>query len=385
MAMTEATPLRIIKGPYLQAPTRTAMTVMWETNRPCVGQVTWCETQRVSHGLNGRGLTLTDTAREARTAGAADIHTVQLTSLQPHSDYHYVVQCTDVSSGTTVSTDELPLRTAPDPGTPFSFAVTSETGGFGSDAYNHAIFAQIQRYRPDLLLLVGDAVARGSRYGDWERYLFGPGRDLLAHTPFYLCPGNHEENSEWMYRFCANPPPGNYYAFNYGDVQFVALDSTAVEQLQPGGIQHAFLEQSLAASRARWRIVFFHYPPYVSGDYQVDEMRALAPVLELHGVDLVFNSHTIVYERSHPIRAGRLAAAGGVVYVVAGGAGQMPQWWHHKRAWHTAQALAVPHFVQVVVAGSALELNAIDLEGRHFDQLRLEKHGADADDAPAPC
>ena len=122
-----------------------------------------------------------------------------------------------------------------------------------------------------------------------------------------------------------------------------------------------------------WKIVFFHYPPYVSGDYQVDQMRALCPILEEHGVDLVFNSHTIVYERSHPLKNGRLDQESGTIYIVAGGAGAKQEWFHHKRAWHTAQALAVPHFVQVVVVGHKLEVRAIDEEGRLFDTLELSK------------
>lgn len=44
-----------------------------------------------------------------------------------------------------------------------------------------------------------------------------------------------------------------------------------------------------------------------------------------------------------------------------------------KRAWHTAQAQALPHFVQVVVAGPTLELRTIDVRGRLFDTLQLRK------------
>jgi len=95
--------------------------------------------------------------------------------------------------------------------------------------------------------------------------------------------------------------------------------------------------------------------------------------LEQYGVDMVFTSHTIVYERSHPIKAGAVDFETGVVYVVAGGAGMEPHWFHHKRAWHTAQALAIPHFVQVAIAEGRLELRAIDHEGRLFDTLVLHK------------
>jgi hypothetical protein len=102
-------------------------------------------------------------------------------------------------------------------------------------------------------------------------------------------------------------------------------------------------------------------------------MRELCPIFEENGVDVVFNSHTIVYERSHPLRNGKVNLESGVTYVVAGGAGAKPEWFHHKRAWHTAQALAEPHFVQVVIAENVLELRAIDTSGRPFDAITLKK------------
>jgi hypothetical protein len=51
----------------------------------------------------------------------------------------------------------------------------------------------------------------------------------------------------------------------------------------------------------------------------------------------------------------------------------MPTWFHHKREWHTAQALAIPHFVQVVVTADQMTLKAIDAEGRLFDTFDLRK------------
>jgi hypothetical protein len=102
-------------------------------------------------------------------------------------------------------------------------------------------------------------------------------------------------------------------------------------------------------------------------------MRELSPDLEAGGVDLVFSSHTIVYERSHPLRADRLDEEGGIVYIVAGGAGAKPDWFRAKGAWHTAQALAVPHFVHVSVGGGTMELKAVDVDGRVFDGCVLHK------------
>jgi 3',5'-cyclic AMP phosphodiesterase CpdA len=234
-------------------------------------------------------------------------------------------------------------------------------------------------------MVVGDAVCHGTRYEDWNRFFFHPAKDVLATTPFYLVPGNHEENAHWFYDLVAYPDPKNYYAFEYGNTQFIGLDSTAIveytegkprlieDSFVPGAPQYDLLVRTLEASNATWKIVFFHYPPYVSADYQVDEMRVLCPVMEKYGVDVVFNSHTIVYERSHPVRNNALDLKTGITYVVAGGAGARQQWFHHKRAWHTAHAIASPHFVQVSIAGNRIELQAIDYQGHLFDMAIIEK------------
>ena len=56
-----------------------------------------------------------------------------------------------------------------------------------------------------------------------------------------------------------------------------------------------------------------------------------------------------------------------------GGAGSMQSWFHPHRSFHTAEAVAVPYFVEVSIAGKYLELKAIDEGGRVFDTLVLSK------------
>lgn len=371
--------LEIVKGPYLQWPEPGAMTIMWETSAESDSTVTVWRTVR-----GHRGLRKDEDSRESLDdTRPCCIHSMTLRGLSPETTYTYRVRSRD-AQGELVESPEHPLKTAPYLQTPFSFAVTSETGGFGNDAINRRVFRRIRQCRPDFLLVVGDAVGDGREYGDWERYFFGPGRELFNDTPFFLCPGNHEENADWFYRFVGYPEPKNFYSFKYGNALFVALDSTRLvdygeagprrnRELDPGSAQCEFLINELRSSEAAWKIVFFHYPPYVSGDYQVDPLRELCPVFEAHGVDLVFNSHTIVYERSHPLRANEIDLDAGITYIVAGGAGAAPQWFNPKRAWHTAQSLAVPHFVHVVIAGPTLELRAVDQRGCPFDALQLSK------------
>lgn len=103
----------------------------------------------------------------------------------------------------------------------------------------------------------------------------------------------------------------------------------------PGNEQFDFFVRDLQTTSATWKIVYFHYPPFVSGGYQVEDLRELCPIMEQYGVDLVINSHTIVYERSHPICDGKVDFANGIVY--------------------------------------SLELQAIDEHGRLFDKFCLYK------------
>ena len=111
-------------------------------------------------------------------------------------------------------------------------------------------------------------------------------------------------------------------------------------------------------------------------------------MLEKYAVDLVFNSHSVVYERSYPIRNNAIVdpsasasgggdddgdgAGQGIVYIVAG-ARERPDWFHPRRAWHTAHSLATPHFVNVAVGGGRIEIKAIDQDGRVFDSHVLYK------------
>ncbi|MEF3303075.1 metallophosphoesterase family protein [Paenibacillus sp. GYB003] len=378
--------LSIVKGPYLQRPAETGMTFMWETSEPASSRVNVFAAERIHSGHQGNYKT---PERLVRTAGSDDdrtIHRIDMDGLEPATAYFYTV-ISENARGKTESGPH-PFKTAVRKGEPFCFAVTSETGGYSgfdqtNGIINRNLFGQMQNYRPDLALFIGDMVNDGRQYDDWSAYLFNPGRGLLWNTPFYSCLGNHECNASWYYDFFAYDPPKNYYSFDYGDVHFVCLDSTdfvkrehypnAAGTICEGNPQYDFLVRDLQAASAKWNIVYFHYPPYVSGGYQVEDLRQLCPVLERHGVDLVFNSHTIVYERSHPLRDGRVDMENGIVYVVAGGAGAMPDWLLPKREWHTSQSLAVPHFVQVSVVSDRLELRAIDVEGRLFDTLQIRK------------
>jgi 3',5'-cyclic AMP phosphodiesterase CpdA len=172
-----------------------------------------------------------------------------------------------------------------------------------------------------------------------------------------------------------------FYSFDVGEAHFVALDTNG--DLTPPSVQLDWLAADLAAhADARWRFVFFHHPPYSSGrtDIDPDLRQSLVPILEQHGVDLVFSGHDHIYHRSYPMAAGAVVDAAqdpdyadpaGPVYIVSGGGGKSlhsstPQPF-------TAFTEVVFHFVVVDVMGPSLTLRAIRRDGTEMDRMTITK------------
>ena len=116
----------------------------------------------------------------------------------------------------------------------------------------------------------------------------------------------------------------------------------------------------------------FHYPPYTSSIFDVPQLQVLAPIFEKYGVDVVFNSHAIVYDRSHPVKGGKVAKDG-VRYILVGGYGDLDDWFREKQNGLSAKICARPNYVHVAITPWRFELQAFDYEGKLFDTLTLEK------------
>ena len=67
----------------------------------------------------------------------------------------------------------------------------------------------------------------------------------------------------------------------------------------------------LDSTNQLWKIVVFHQPAFTSGDATLlnSQMRAVAKILEDHGVNIVFNGHDHNYQRTLPLRATSQTAA----------------------------------------------------------------------------
>jgi len=107
------------------------------------------------------------------------------------------------------------------------------------------------------------------------------------------------------FRACAGDrfPRMANYAFDCGDAHFLCLDSNLYLDPTDAALQ-AWIAADLASTDARWKIVVFHHPAFNVGanHYTHQQMRALVPLLEKHGVDLVLSGHEHTYQRTRPLR-----------------------------------------------------------------------------------
>jgi hypothetical protein len=118
------------------------------------------------------------------------------------------------------------------------------------------------------------------------------------------------------------------YSFDSGNAHFLFLDANphlfnAVLDGAPvyGAAPDAFpsypsilrkwIIDDLDSSDQPWKVVVFHQPAFSSGlaTLRNSQMRAVAKVLEDHGVNLVFNGHEHNYQRTLPLRATDTTAA----------------------------------------------------------------------------
>ncbi|MDJ0975052.1 MAG: metallophosphoesterase family protein [Planctomycetota bacterium] len=353
-------------APYVQHVTTTAATVLWETDGPTRARLRYGPRTPLEH--------------EIELATPKRLHEVRITGLAPGTRCFYQVEHVD-RFRRTVRTPVYSFCTAPEPDSPFAFAVVGDTQDQPSKW--RRVADRIWGERPSFVLHVGDIVGHGPTHAEWVHEYFEPARTLLAHVPVFAVLGNHEEDADHYYRYMANPAPEHRYRARWGDVELFLLDSN--RDCTKGSEQHRWLDAALADSTARWKVCAFHHPVWTSdlddygkahlecaasGDVRV---RDLIPVFERHDVDLVFYGHAHCYERTWPLREGRVDEARGVTYVQTGGGGGYLERVSPNRSWFTAKLRRAHHYCLVSVYGDTLDLKAYDIDGRLFDHVARSK------------
>ncbi|MFQ6041151.1 MAG: metallophosphoesterase [Candidatus Poribacteria bacterium] len=447
----------IVRGPYLSKVTSNSITIAYETDIECSSILYYTTADH----YNETGLYDKQVKSQSSALGSEGYHhVVNLTGLSPSTEYRYQVVATAADGGT--ATSDNYFRTAVQADEPFTFVAFGDTrtrpDEFGS------VVDMIVSLNPNFVLHTGDLVSDGRNLNYWADF-FRAGRKMLQNIPFYPSLGNHERNAKYYYDFFELPGNEQWYAFEYGNSLFVALDSDQsaigpsedlnengvldgpedvgidglpdekepgydavtnpdpnkdnyndgrgpddiansdddkdmtrdekraaytegngyweypsepdldgdfifdekAEDLNGNGIidetpQYRFLKETLASSKATWKFVYFHHPPYSSSSHGSDLriQKAWQALFEEYDVDIVFNGHDHTYERG---------LVNGVYYVVTGGGGA-PNYYMTNSPW-TIYAESVLHCVQVAVDGDKLEFKMIKTDGTIADNFSL--------------
>ena len=263
--------------------------------------------------------------------------------------------------------------------------------------------AQKRHPAAELFINMGDLVDNGQDASQWRAWL-GSVEPFSAELAFAPVIGNHEAYSlEWK----MTPPksyinlfavpenglrqyPRQFYSFDYGPVHFTVLDTNfpEVKEWQPKLLEEelVWLEQDLAKSKARWKIVLQHRDIFMyafskeSGRPQretrlQDYSHQLMPLYEKYSVDAVLSAHLHTYRRRMPLR-NFAPAEDGITYILTGVAGNVryPKLWGDF-AWDAGRA---PHpetanYMTLEVDIKRLLFKAFLPDGKQFDEVEIKK------------
>ena len=321
---------------------------------------------------------------------------VQLQGLQPNSIYEYRI-VTAKSKGTWHS-----IKTDNDKG--FTALIFPDSQSSDYSGWQQLARAAQQRHKDsELYINMGDLVDNGQDGSQWRAWL-GSVEPFSADTAFAPVIGNHEAYSlDWQMtppkayiNLFAVPENGlpeykrQFYSFDYGPVHFTVLDTNFHEaqgwQPQLLTDELRWLEQDLANSKARWKIVLQHRDIFMyafckeSGrperaTFFLDFSRQLMPLYEKYGVDAVLSAHLHTYRRRMPLR-NFAPAEDGITYILTGVAGNVryPKLWGDF-AWDAARAPRpeTANYMTLEVSQEKLLFRAFLPDGKRFDEIEIKK------------
>lgn len=347
------------------------------------------------------------------------------------------------------------------------FAVIGDMGTGG--AGEKVIASRIWDVRPDLMVFAGDITYRFGRAGEYMLRFFpiynadaantSRGAPILRSIPSFTSAGNHcmgkahpddvpsfdtysDLYAYYLYwSMPLNGPAKNVgetstpdtvgrqsrvdafldiaanrfprmanYSFDYGNVHWLVLDANAYMDWTEESLRNWVEEDLASVDDSMWKLVNFHQPPFTSNLKHKREkrMRLLCDIFEKHGVDIVFNGHSHMYERTFPIKftvtphddgslidqdgqvhgvcnrdlhfdGRRITRPDGIIYIVtgAGGAPHDSEYIHRRpHLWERFTYKLVGDrfsFTVCDVDGDQLVLRQIDEDGQEIDNITVTR------------
>ena len=320
-------------------------------------------------------------------ACATYIHTVKITELEPEKLYYYVCGSTTTGWG-----QERTFMTGPKKGSlkNFSFIVSADSRS--NPTLNQIMKNRLKSTEAKFIIFGGDIVNNGSSQSDWNEW-FDIYEDLISSIPFFSCDANHENSSHNLFDQFVWPNNEKWYSFNYGNAHFIFLQVKSEKDTIPiDSKQYKWLENDLRESDEdpdiKWKFITFHAPVYCDSVHPSNTSlrETLSPLFEKYHVDMVFNGHNHLYERSKKIDNNIVIEDGpiyksnvnGVVYITNCLSAPLHNISPTK---YTAFAMKCHEYgiVEIDNSNSTLTFSAYNENGVIIDSCTIKKTGISSD------
>lgn len=373
-------------------------TVFPSSEKPDQVMLTWSSSPRTTIDIQWRmSMTVTDGAVRYWKEGGKDtitvdiapnvlqdrmlyndryIHryTAQLKDLTPGTKYFYQAG----SSGKKIWSDVETFETEPEKADRFSFVWFGDTHCF-PDSGKLISLAQQQNKDIAFYSIAGDLVSTGLYRDHWDN-LFGYSHEAFSRKPLMPVLGNHDRQDGLgaqlyydLFSLPKNAPAGveqeGSYSFEYGNAIFLMIDATSeVKDHTP------WIEEKLAGTKATWKFVMFHFPPYNFEEPYPDIQEAWVPLFDKYHVDMVMGGHVHYYMRSRPMAGGKVVDSfdKGTVYAISI---SIP--WKHDTI--TPEPYAVKQYPEgyyyqwMEIDGKTLKYKSVDVNGAVKDKFVINK------------
>ncbi|HSM00934.1 MAG TPA: metallophosphoesterase family protein [Acidimicrobiia bacterium] len=381
------------------------VTVMWQTTGSPAGDV-FEVAVRVGTDWVGAGPVSVEDVGESRL-----MHRVELEGLQWNARHEYVVR--HLRDGVEVGSWSSRFRTRLRAGDsrPFAFAAYGDSAWRVAPDPADRVQGAIADSPAAFTLLLGDNAYDDGTARDldarFDPDLAPSSAALLARHIEYVAFGNHDIRTDGgrpsEIAFAVPVPeegvdaptappeferPEHNYSFDHGMAHFLTFDTTSITSPDRLNALLDWVQEDMAASDARWKVVFGHHPVGGSPDKvgEIDRYpQYVTQVVERlveSGVDLFLVGHSHTVSWTFPLTGapdgaiafvedsdGRFRAGEGPVQVVSGAGGRSLRHGRHDdpfvaAAWTLDSDPILEYgFVLIEVRGLELEVSYVAAEG----------------------
>ncbi|NRD20013.1 fibronectin type III domain-containing protein [Winogradskyella eckloniae] len=253
----------------------------------------------VDHGTDHTLYSSSKTVDRTVSFKGMDNRFVRLTGLTPNTNYYFVINDSDSTS------QRFWFRTAPNDLSRLSFIA-------GGDSRNNRTPRQdantlVSKLKPHAVFFGGDMTDSNSSgqwqdwFDDWQLTIASDGRMF----PIIPARGNHESDSETIYKLFDTPNADSYYSITFGNDLIKAY--TLNSEISVLGNQKTWLENDLntASTNLKWKMAQYHKPMRPHTDNKAENnylYDAWAQLFYDEGVRLVVDCDSHLSKTTWPVK-----------------------------------------------------------------------------------